>query len=136
MENEKTRKAKIIIAFAAGVCVACGIFYAANRFGWFAPVFGRANGVRPDGATIQQAQEQLNGAKNNQRELQKTADAIEGTAGSIRQEVSGAREEVGRAEQSLRDVESKNNRAGELIDECERILDGAGKRVQAKTGAN
>lgn len=136
MENEKTRKAKIIIAFAAGVCVACGIFYAANRFGWFTPVFGRANGVRSDGATIQQAQKQLDGAKNNQRELQKTADAIEGTAGSIRQEVSGAREEVGRAEQSLRDVESKNNRAGELIDECERILDGAGKRVQTKTEAN
>lgn len=26
MENEKTRKTKIVIAFAAGVCVACGIF--------------------------------------------------------------------------------------------------------------
>lgn len=136
MENEKTRKAKIIIAFAAGVCVACAIFYAANRFGWFAPVFGRANGVRSNGATIQQAQEQLNGAKNNQRELQKTADAIEGTVRSIRQEVSGAREEVGRAEQSLSDAENQSQRAGELIDECERILDGAGKRVQTKTAAD
>lgn len=26
MENEKTRKTKIVVAFAAGVCVACGIF--------------------------------------------------------------------------------------------------------------
>lgn len=136
MENEKTRKTKIVVAFAAGVCVACGIFYAVNRCGWFAPVFGRANGVRSDGATISEVKQQLDGAKNNQRELQKTADAIEGTVGSIRQEVSGAREEVGRAEQSLSDAESQSQRAGELIDECERILDGAGKRVQAKTGAN
>ena len=133
MENEKTRKTKIVIAFAAGVCVACGIFYAANRFGWFAPVFGR---VRSDGATIQQTQKQLDGAKNNQRELQKTADAIEGTAGSIRQEVSGAREEVGRAEQSLSDAENQSQRAGELIDECQSILSGARKRVQAKTEAH
>ena len=129
MENEKTRKTKIVIAFAAGVCVACGIFYAANRFGWFAPVFGRANGVRSDGATIQQTQKQLDGAKNNQRELQKTADAIEGTAGNIRQE-------VGRAEQSLSDAENQSQRAGELIDECQSILSGARKRVQAKTAAN
>lgn len=132
MDNEKTSKTKIVIAFATGVCVACGIFYAANRFGWFAPVFGRTNGVRSDGATIQQTQKQLDGAKNNQRELQKTADAIEGTAGSIRQEVSGAREEVGRAEQSLSDAENQNARAGELIDECQQILAGAGKRVQAR----
>ena len=136
MENEKTRKTKIVIAFATGVCVACGIFYAANCFGWFAPVFGRTNGVRSDGATIQQTQKQLDGAKNNQRELQKTADAIDGTVGSIRQEVSGAREEGGRAEQSLSDAENQSQRAGELIDECERILDGAGKRVQVKTEAH
>lgn len=136
MENEKTRKTKIVIAFAAGVCVACGIFYAVNRCGWFAPVFGRANGVRSDGATISEVKQQLDGAKNNQRELQKTADAIEGTVGDIRQEVSGAREEVGRAEQSLSDAENQSQRAGELIDECQCILDGAGKRVQTKTEAH
>ena len=136
MENEKTRKTKIVIAFAAGVCVACGIFYAVNHCGWFAPVFGRANGVRSDGATISEVKQQLDGAKNNQRELQKTADAIEGTVGDIRQEVSGAREEVGRAEQSLSDAENQSQRAGELIDECQRILDGAGKRVQTKTEAH
>lgn len=136
MENEKTRKTKIVIAFAAGVCVACGIFYAANRFGWFAPVFGRANGVRSDGATISEVKQQLDGAKNNQRELQKTADAIEGTVGDIKQEVSGAREEVGRAEQALSDAKNQAQRAGELIDECQRILDGAGKRVQTKTEAH
>lgn len=136
MENEKTRKTKIVIAFAAGVCVACGIFYAVNRCGWFAPVFGRANGVRSDGATISEVKQQLDGAKNNQRELQKTADAIEGTVGDIRQEVSGARKEVGRAEQSLSDAENQSQRAGELIDECQRILDGAGKRVQTKTEAH
>ena len=83
MDNEKTSKTKIFIAFAAGVCVACGIFYAANRFGWFTPVFGRANGVRSDGATISEVKQQLDGAKDNQRELQKTADAIEGTVGNI-----------------------------------------------------
>lgn len=136
MENEKTRKTKIVIAFAAGVCIACGIFYAANRFGWFTPVFGRANGVRSDGISVQQIKEQLDGAKNNQRELQKTADAIEGTVGSIRQEAGGAREEIGRAGQSLSDAESESQRAGELIDECQRILDGAGKRVQVKTEAH
>ncbi|WP_293849217.1 hypothetical protein [uncultured Phascolarctobacterium sp.] len=136
MENEKTRKTKIVVAFAAGVCIACGIFYAANCFGWFASVFGRTNGVRSDGATISEVKQQLDGAKNNQRELQKTADAIEGTVGDIRQEVSGAREEVGRAEQSLFDAENQSQRAGELIDECQRILDGAGKRVQTKTEAH
>ena len=136
MENEKTRKAKIIIAFAAGMCVACGIFYAVNRFGWFTPVFGRANGVRSNGATIQQTQKQLDGAKNNQRELQKTADAIEGTVGSIRQEVSGAREEVGRAEQSLSDAENQSQRAAELIDECQSILSGARKRTQLRKEAH
>lgn len=136
MENEKTRKIKIIAAFAAGVCVASGIFYAANCFGWFTPVFGRANGVRSDGISVQQVKQQLDGAKNNQRELQKTADTIEGTVGNIRQEVSGAREEVGRAEQSLSDAENQSQRAGELIDECQSILSGARKRVQAKTAAN
>ena len=80
MDNEKTSKTKIVIAFAAGVCVACGIFYAANRFGWFTPVFGRANGVRSDGKSISEVKQQLDGAKDNQRELQKTADAIEGTS--------------------------------------------------------
>lgn len=136
MENEKTRKIKIIAAFAAGVCVASGIFYAANCFGWFTPVFGRANGVRSDGISVQQIKDQLDGAKNNQRELQKTADAIEGTVGSIRQEAGGAREEIGRAGQSLSDAESESQRAGELIDECQSILSGARKRVQAKTAAN
>ena len=136
MENEKTRKIKIIAAFAAGVCVASGIFYAAKCFGWFTPVFGRANGVRSDGISVQQIKDQLDGAKNNQRELQKTADAIEGTVGSIRQEAGGAREEIGRAGQSLSDAESESQRAGELIDECQRILDGAGKRVQVKTEAH
>lgn len=136
MENEKTRKIKIIAAFAAGVCVASGICYAANCFGWFTPVFGRANGVRSNGATISEVKQQLDGAKNNQRELQKTADTIEGTVGNIRQEVSGAREEVGRAEQSLSDAENQSQRAGELIDECQSILSGARKRVQSKTEAH
>lgn len=136
MEDEKMRKIKIVAAFVAGVCVAYCIFYAANCFGWFTKVFGRANGVRSDGISVQQVKGQLGRAKENQRELQKTADAIEGTVGSIRQEVSGAREEVGRAEQSLSDAESESQRAGELIDECERILDGAGKRVQAKAEAH
>lgn len=136
MENEKTRKTKIVIAFAAGVCVACGIFYAANRFGWFAPVFGRANGVRSDGATISEVKQQLDGVKNNQRELQKTADAIEGTVGNIRQEVSGVREEVGRAEQSLSDAENQSQRATELIDECQSILSGARKRTQLRKEAH
>lgn len=136
MENEKTRKTKIVVAFAAGVCVACCMFYAASRFGWFATENGRANGVRSDGATISEVKQQLDGAKNNQRELQKTADTIEGTVGNIRQEVSGAREEVGRAEQSLSDAENQSQRAGELIDECQSILSGARKRVQAKTAAN
>lgn len=136
MENEKTRKTKIVVAFAAGVCVACGIFYAVNRCGWFAPVFGRANGVRSDGATISEVKQQLDGAKNNQRELQKTADAIEGTVGDIRQEAGGAREEIGRAEQSLSDAENQSQRAGELINECQSILSGARKRVQSKTEAH
>ena len=132
MENEKTRKTKIVIAFAVGMCVAGGIFYAANRFGWFATENGRANGVRTDGVSVPKIEQQLGRAKENQRELQKTADAIEGTARDIRQEVSGARKEVGRAEQSLSDAENQSQRAGELIDECQQILAGAGKRVQAR----
>lgn len=135
MENEKTSKTKIVVAFAAGVCVACGIFYAAQRFGWVTPVFGRCDGIYSDGKSISEVKQQLNGAETNQRELQKTADAIEGTVGNIRQEVSGAREEVGRAEQSLSDAENQSQRAGELIDECQSILSGARKRVQSKTEA-
>lgn len=135
MENEKTSKTKIVVAFVAGVCVACGI-YAAQRFSWFAPVFGRGDGIRSDGESISEVKQQLNGAETNQRELQKTADAIEGTVGHIRQEASGAREEVGRAEQSLSDAENQSQRAGELIDECQSILSGARKRVQSKTEAH
>mgnify|MGYP002584821196 FL=1 len=135
MENEKTSKTKIVVAFVAGVCVACGI-YAAQRFGWITPVFGRCDRIYSDGKSISEVKQQLDGAKDNQRELQKTADAIEGTVGNIRQEVSGAREEVGRAEQSLSDAENQSQRAGELIDECQSIFSGARKRVQAKTEAN
>ena len=136
MEDEKMRKIKIAAACTFGVCVAFTIWFAAQRVGWFAPVFGRTNGVRSDGATIQQTQKQLEGAKDNQRELQKTADAIEGTVGNIRQEAGGVREEIGRAEQSLSDAENQSQRAGDLIDECQSILSGARKRVQAKTEAH
>ena len=82
MENEKTRKIKIIAAFVAGVCVASSIFYAANRFGWFTPVFGRANGVRSDGATISEVKQQLDGAKNNQREFKKLLMQSKGQLGT------------------------------------------------------
>ena len=82
MENEKTRKTKIVIAFAAGVCVACGVFCAAIRFGWFTPVFGRANGVRSDGATIPEVKQQLDGAKNINENYKKLLTQSKGQLGA------------------------------------------------------
>lgn len=99
---------------------------------WFAYLYGRSNGVRSDGITVQEVERQLDRVSENQREVQNIAGEIEGTAGDIRQEVSGAREEVRGAGQSLSELESENDRAGELIAECQSILSGAGKRVQSK----
>ena len=136
MEDEKMQKIKIAAACTFGVCVAFTIWFAAQRVGWFAPVFGRSDGVRSDGVSVPKIKQQLSGAETNQRELQKTADAIEGAVRNIRQEAGGAREEIGRAEQSLSDAENQSQRAGELINECQSILSGARKRVQSKTEAH
>ncbi len=136
MENEMSGKIKIIIIGAVAVLILGCVFCAATRFGWFAAGNGRGDGIRSDRKPISEVKQQLNGAETNQRELQKTADAIEGTVGNIRQEVSGAREEVGRAEQSLSDAENQSQRATELIDECQSILSGARKRTQLRKEAH
>lgn len=99
---------------------------------WLTNLYRRSDGVRSDGITVQEVERQLDRVSENQREIQNIAGEIEGAAGNIRQEVSGAREEVRGAGQSLSELESENNRAGELIAECQSILGGARKRVQSK----
>lgn len=103
---------------------------------WFTSLYRRGDGVRSDGITVQEVERQLDRVSENQREIQNVAGEIEGTAGDIRQEVSGAREEVRGVGQSLSELESENDRAGELIAECQSILSGAGKRVQSKNQEN
>lgn len=136
MENDETRKTKIVVAFAVGVCVAGGIFYAANRFGWFATENGRTNGVRTDGVSVQQIKEQLDRTERNQQSISAGVTAVEKRTESIQQQASDITESTERAEQHLSDAENQNARAGELIDECQQILAGAGKRVQARKETN
>ena len=99
---------------------------------WLTSLYRRSDGVRSDGITVQEVERQLDRVSETEREIQNIAGEIEGATGDIRQEVSGAREEVRGAGQSLSELESENNRAGELIAECQSILGGARKRVQSK----
>lgn len=113
--------------------VRCGLLMlAVALLCWFAYLYGRGDGVRSDGITVQEVERQLERASENQREIQNTAGAIERAAGDIGQEAGRAREEIRGAEQSLSELESENERAGAIIAECQSILGGAGKRVQPK----
>ena len=112
--------------------VVCLFVLAVALLCWFSYLHGRCDGVRADGITVSEVKQQLKRAGENQREIQNIAGEIKGAVGNIRQEVSGAREEVRGAGQSLSELESENNRAGELIAECQSILGGARKRVQSK----
>lgn len=53
---------KIILAIAAGLLIAGGI-YVTNRAGWLTTENGRSNGVRDDGVSVQQVKEQFSGAE-------------------------------------------------------------------------
>ena len=56
MRHEKNWNTKIILAFAAGLLIAGGI-YVTNRAGWLTTENGRSDGVRDDGVSVQQVKE-------------------------------------------------------------------------------
>ena len=135
MRHEKNWNTKIILAFAAGLLIAGGI-YVTNRAGWLTPENERSNGVCDDGVSVQQIKEQLGGAKKNQHSITDSVTAVEGRVESIQQQTADVAESTERAEQRLSDAEGKNKRAGELIAECESILGSVRKRVQSKAKTN
>ena len=99
---------------------------------WFFCQYGRSDGVRSDGISVQQVKEQLDRAERNQQSISAGVATVEERTEIIQQQASDITESTERAEQNLSDAENQNARAGELIDECQQILAGAGKRVQAR----
>lgn len=99
---------------------------------WFAKRDGRNNGVCADREPIQQAEEQLNRARENQQETSRVVGEIADRARNIEQRVDRAEEATERARQSLLELNDENQRAGELVEECQRILSASRKRVQAR----
>ena len=79
-----------------------------------------------------QVKEQLDRAERNQQSISAGVATVEERTEIIQQQASDITESTKRAEQHLYDAENQNARAGELIDECQQILAGAGKRVQAR----
>lgn len=135
MRHEKNSNTKVILAIAAGLLIAGGI-YVTNRAGWLTTENGRSNGVRDDGVSVQQVKEQFSGAEKNQHSITDGVTAVEGRVESIQQQTADVAESTERAEQRLSDAESQNERAGELIAECESILGSVRKRVQPKAKTN
>ena len=99
---------------------------------WFSYIYGRNKGIRNDGVSVQQIKEQLDRAESNQQSVTDGVTTVERGTEIIQQQTSDIAESTERVEQSLRDVEIKNNRATELVDECEQILSGIGERTKHK----
>lgn len=99
---------------------------------WFSYIYGRNKGIRNDGVSVQQIKEQLDRAESNQQSITDGVTTVERGTKINQQQTSDIAESTERVEQSLRDVESKNNRATELVDECEQILSGIGERAKHK----
>ena len=99
---------------------------------WFSYIYGRNKGIRNDGVSVQQIKEQLDRAESNQQSITDGVTTVERGTKIIQQQTSDIAESTERVEQSLRDVESKNNRATALVDECEQILSGIGERAKHK----
>lgn len=103
---------------------------------WFAKRNGRGDGVRSDGEPVQQAAEQLERAERNQQETSAIIGEVADRVGDIQQRADRAETAAERVGQSLSELDGENQRAGAIIEECERMLESCGRRIQKGTEKN
>jgi len=118
--------------FNSSIIRCCLLVLAVALLCWFSYLHGRGDGVRADGITVSEVKQQLKRAGENQRAITDSVAGIEERVKDSQQQAADAAESTERAGQYMSELENQNNRAGELIAECQSILGGARKRVQPK----
>lgn len=115
MKNE-IKKNTFYVSCIVGFVVAVLVF---TLFCWLKH---RTENTVSDGNGIQQVDNQLERAGENQRETQAVTGDISKTAADITAGVERAESAVRRAEQINSDIAGESERAGKLIAECQSIL--------------
>ena len=85
---------------------------------------------------IPSASEQLGRAVKNQSELTGKSEQVKKSVENISGEVAPIRESVGESANTLQGLADENERAGELIAECQRVLGDARKRAEKRETKN
>lgn len=103
---------------------------------WLAKRNRRGDGVCSDGKSVQQAEEQLERAERNQQETSAVVGEIADRVRDIQQGVDRVEKSTERVRQSLSELDGENDRAGDVVEECERILESCRRRIQKGTEKN
>lgn len=120
--------AKCLLLFLASVCLLC----------WGSYQYGKHAAAGNDNYSegIQQAGEQLERAERDQQETSAVIGEVADRVGDIQQRADRAETAAERARQSLSELDGENKRAGEIVEECERMLESCGRRIQKGTEKN
>ena len=88
--------------------------------------FGKKSAVcNTDTTGVSKVDEELGRAINNQQETSRVTKLLYGRIESVREGIGKLEESVGRTEQFNKELVGEEQRAGELIRECQQILEGA-----------
>lgn len=85
-----------------------------------------------DTVGVSNAKEELERAISNQQEATRTVEQIHNRIGNVQEGIGKLEDSVSRTEQFNRELIGEEQRAGELIEECQRILDTAGESVSER----
>ena len=89
--------------------------------------------VPDNGVGADQVRGELDGAIQNQRQAISDLDSAADTAAGVREEIESGRERVRAAAESNLQLKEGNDRAGELIRDCQEILRAVRERGASKT---
>lgn len=85
-----------------------------------------------DTVGVPNPKKELERAISNQQEATRTVEQIHDRIGNVQEGIGKLEDSASRTEQLNRELVSEEQRAGELIEECQRILDVAGENVSAR----
>jgi peptidoglycan hydrolase CwlO-like protein len=93
-------------------------------------------GISDNGAGIESVREQLNSAATTERELTEGIESAEARTENIQERVSKSEAGIDAATNRAEDVERNITSSGELIKECQRILENVRARGEEKDAGN
>lgn len=114
--NDKTKKMLVGIFIVVALCAAT---FLCSRERADVP----DNGIRAD-----EVRGELDGVIQSQRESVQDLRDAEDTAQNLRGEITDSRKEIGAAYESAKELGLQNDRAGEIIADCQSILRGVRQR--------